>query len=100
DEALSPGYFVRVRVPIGRPRNAILVSDRAIDTDQGQKIVYVVGPDNKIAVRPVRVGGVYDGLRAIEAGLSANDRILVTGLQHVRPGMTVEPTIIDMPISR
>jgi RND family efflux transporter MFP subunit len=100
DEALSPGYFVRVRVPIGHPRNAILVSDRAIDTDQGQKIVYVVGPDNKIAVRPVRIGPVYDGLRAIEGGLSAGDRILVTGLQHVRPGMTVDPTVVEMSVSR
>jgi RND family efflux transporter MFP subunit len=100
NEALSPGYFVRVRVPIGRPRDALLVSDRAIDADQGQKIVYVVGADNQIAIRPVQVGNVYDGLRAIEAGLSASDRILVTGLQHVRSGMTVEPTVVDMPVSR
>jgi RND family efflux transporter MFP subunit len=100
DEALSPGYFVRVRVPIGNPREAILVSDRAIDSDQGQKTVYVVGSDNKIAIRNVQVGSVYDGLRLIESGLSPIDRVLVTGLQHVRPGMTVEPGIIDMPISR
>lgn len=97
NETLSPGYFVRVRVPIGHPRDAIFVSDRAIDTDQGQKVVYVVDSDNKIAVRPVQLGGLYDGLRAVESGLATSDRVLVTGLQHVRTGMNVEPTVVDMP---
>ena len=97
DEALSPGYFVRVRVPIGRPHHAFLVSDRAIDSDQGQKIVYVVNSDNTIAVRPVRLGGLYDGMREVETGLSANDRILIAGLQHVRAGLKVDPTVFTMP---
>jgi len=55
DEALSPGYFVRVRAPIGFPHHALLISDRAIDNDQGQKIVYVVDSDNKVVSRSVRL---------------------------------------------
>ena len=71
DEALSPGFFARVRVPIGPPHKALLVSDRAIDTDQGQKIVYVVNDKNEVVSRPVRLGALHDGLRAIEDGLKA-----------------------------
>jgi RND family efflux transporter MFP subunit len=98
DEWLSPGYFVRVRVPIGRPYKALLVTERALDSDQGQKIVYVVGPDNKVAVRPVRLGALRDGLRVIEAGLSPDDRVVVAGLQQLRAGMAVEPKLVDMPV--
>jgi membrane fusion protein, multidrug efflux system len=98
-EALSPGYFARVRVPIGFPHPALLVSDRAIDTDQGQKIVYVVGMDNKVASRPVRLGALHDGMREITDGLKAGERVIVTGLQQVRPGLTVEPNLVDMPTS-
>jgi RND family efflux transporter MFP subunit len=99
DEALSPGYFARVRVPIGFPHQALLVSDRAIDSDQGQKIVYVVDKGNKLVSRPVRLGAVHDGLRAVDDGLKPGDRVIVNGLQQVRPGITVEPNLVDMPTS-
>jgi RND family efflux transporter MFP subunit len=99
DETLSPGYFARVRVPIGHPHNALLISDRAIDSDQGQKIVYVVDHDNKVAVRPIRPGSLHDGLRAAEDGLKAGDRVIVTGIQQVRPGLLVEPTVVPMPVA-
>ena len=55
DEALSPGFFARVRVPIG-PHRALLVSDRALDNDQGQKVLYVVNDKNEVVSRPVRLG--------------------------------------------
>ena len=99
DEALSPGFFGRVRVPMGFPHRALLVCDRAIDTDQGQKIVYVVNKDNKVLSRAVQLGALHDGLRAIEEGLKQSDRVLVSGLQQVRPGALVEPTLVDMPVS-
>jgi RND family efflux transporter MFP subunit len=99
DEALSPGYFARVRVPISASHKALLVSERAMDTDQGQKVVYVVDKDNKVASRPVRLGALHDGLREITDGLKAGERLIVTGLQQVRPGVTVEPTLVDMPTS-
>ncbi len=97
DGALSPGYFARVRVPVSAPHKAVLVSDRAIDTDQGQKILFVVGGDNKVAVRPVRVGALHDSLREIADGLKPGERVIINGLQQVRPGATVEPTLVDMP---
>src|SRR5438477_3406657 len=99
DEVLSPGYFARVRVPIGFPHPALLVSDRALDTDQGDKVVYVVDKDNKVVSRPVRLGALHDGLREITDGVKPGERVIVKGLQLVRPGMTVEPRLIDMPTS-
>jgi RND family efflux transporter MFP subunit len=96
DEALSPGYFARVRVPIGFPHQALLVSDRAIDTDQGQKILYVVNDKNEVVSRPVRLGALHDGLREITAGVKPGERVIVDGLQQVRPGITVEPKLVDM----
>jgi RND family efflux transporter MFP subunit len=100
DEALSPGYFARVRVPIGVPHKALLVTERALDTDQGQKIVYVVDGDNKVVSRPVRLGALQDGLREITDGLNPGDRVIVNGLQQVRPGLTVEPKLMDRPASK
>ena len=97
DEALSPGYFARVHVPIGFPHQALLVSDRALDTDQGQKIVYVVDGDNKVVSRPVRLGALHNGLREITDGLKPGERVIVKGLQQVRPDVTVEPNLVDMP---
>jgi RND family efflux transporter MFP subunit len=100
DEALSPGYFARVRVPIGVAHKALLITERALDTDQGQKVVYVVDGDNKVASRPVRLGALQDGLREITDGLEAGERVIVNGLQQVRPGLTVEPNLVDMPTRR
>jgi RND family efflux transporter MFP subunit len=97
DEVLAPGCFARVRVPIGLPHQALLVSDRAFDTDQGQKIVYVLDKDNKVVTRPVRLGALHYGLRAITDGLKSGERVVVNGLQQVRPGITVEPNLVDMP---
>jgi RND family efflux transporter MFP subunit len=98
DGALIPGYFARVRVPIGFPHPALLVSDRAVDTDQGQKIVYVVNEKNEVVSRPVRLGALHDGLREITDGVKPGERIIVNGLQQVRPGMIVEPKPVDMPV--
>jgi RND family efflux transporter MFP subunit len=97
DEALAPGYFARVHVPIGFPHPGLLVSDRAIDTDQGRKIVYVVNEKNDVVSRPVRLGALHYGLRAITEGLEPGERVIVNGLQQVRPGIIVEPTLVAMP---
>lgn len=96
DDALSPGYFARVRVPVSAPHKALMISERALGTDQGQKIVFVVGADNKVAVRPVELGGLHDGLREILGGLKADDRVVVNGLLLVRPGESVEPQLVEM----
>ncbi len=97
DGSLSPGFFARVRVPVGQPHKALLVSDRAVDNDQGQKILYVVNDKNEVVSRPIRPGALHDGLRSIEEGLKAEDRVIVIGLQQVRPGAKVEPKLVDMP---
>jgi RND family efflux transporter MFP subunit len=97
DQVLVPGFFARVRVPIGRAHLALLVSERALDSDQGQRIVYVVDKDNKVVTRPVRLGALHNGLREITDGLTPGERVIVTGLQQVRPGVTVEPKLVDMP---
>jgi RND family efflux transporter MFP subunit len=97
DQALSPGFFARVRVPVGPPHKALLVSDRSLDTDQGQKILYVVNDKSDVVARPIRVGALHEGMRAIEDGLKPGERVIVSGLQLVRPGITVEPKLVDMP---
>jgi RND family efflux transporter MFP subunit len=94
--ALMPGLFVRVRLDMGPPHKTFLVSQRAIGTDQGQKYVYIVAKDNKIAYRRVTLGLVFDGLQAIEEGLKPGDRVVVNGLQRVRPGIEVKPELVEM----
>jgi RND family efflux transporter MFP subunit len=96
-DALQPGYFVRIRMPIGDSHPALLVPDRAIDTDQGRKVLRIVDEKNQVATRPVRLGALHDGLRVIEDGLAHDDRVIVHGLLQVRPGMSVEPKLVDLP---
>jgi RND family efflux transporter MFP subunit len=96
---LSPGLFARVRLPLGEPRRALLVNERAIDTDQGQKILYLVDDKKAVDSRAVRLGAMHDGLRVIEDGLKPGERVIVVGLQQVRPGAVVEPKLVDMPVS-
>jgi multidrug efflux system membrane fusion protein len=95
---LSPGMFVRVRLPIGQPHQALLVIDRAISSDQGLKFVDVVDADHRVQYRRVTTGSLQeDGLRVITQGLKADDTVLVGGLQQVRPHMQIRPEPKDMP---
>lgn len=88
----KPGFFARVRVPIGDEREALLVSDRAIGTQQGQKYVSVINEKNVVEFRPVELGALQDdGLRVVTAGIQAGDRIVINGMQRSRPGTTVTP---------
>jgi multidrug efflux system membrane fusion protein len=91
DEALVPGLYARVRIPIGAPRRTLLISERAVETDQSQKFVLVVGSDRIAAYHTVRLGGTVDGKRVVRDGLQPGDRVIVNGLQRVRPGMLVDP---------
>jgi multidrug efflux system membrane fusion protein len=94
---ISPGMFVRIRVPIGQPYQALLVIDRAIGSDQGLKFVYVLGADNTAQYHRVRTGPLQpDGLRVVE-GLKPDDLVVVGALPQVRPKMTIRPDRIDMP---
>ena len=86
DRILSPGLFVRMRLPIGEPYRAVLVEEQSLATDQGQKFVYVVDKDNKAEYRQVQVGKLQQGKRVIHKGLAQDERVVVSGLQRVRPG--------------
>jgi RND family efflux transporter MFP subunit len=94
---LTPGLFVRIRLPIGSVHDALLVSERAIDTDQGQKVLYVVNRENLVERRVVQLGALHDGLREIESGVKAKDQVLVEGIQRVRAGVPVVPDLTAMP---
>jgi multidrug efflux system membrane fusion protein len=88
---LMPGQFVRIRMGEPQAESKILVSEKAIGTDQDKKFVFVVDKDNKIAYRPVVLGSISGGERIVESGLAEGDRIVVNGLQRVRPGAVVDP---------
>jgi membrane fusion protein, multidrug efflux system len=92
---LIPGQFVRIRMGEPKPDKRILVSEKAIGTDQDKKFVFVVGADNKIVYRPVELGGSAGNERIVLNGLSDGDRIVVNGLQRVRPGVLVAPQTQD-----
>ncbi|MBC7818383.1 MAG: efflux RND transporter periplasmic adaptor subunit [Planctomycetaceae bacterium] len=88
---LTPGSFARVRLPVGEPHKAVLISERAIGRNLDQSFVYVVDAENKVVYRPVTLGSLKDGMRVIVDGLTAGERIVTNGLQRVRPGSKVEP---------
>ncbi|HEV3298449.1 MAG TPA: efflux RND transporter periplasmic adaptor subunit [Planctomycetaceae bacterium] len=95
---LSPGMFVRIRLPIGAQHPALLVIDRAISSDQGLKYVYVIDAQNKVQYRRVTTGALQEnGLRVIQSGLKPEDWVAVGALQQVRPGMNVRPDQTAMP---
>jgi multidrug efflux system membrane fusion protein len=96
DGALIPGQFARVRMGQARTSRAVLVTDRAVGTDQEKKFVLVVGQDNKAQYREVTLGPTAEGLRVVLSGLEAGERIVVNGLQRVRPGAVVQPQAVDM----
>jgi RND family efflux transporter MFP subunit len=97
NEFLTPGLFVRVRVPVGGEHPSLLVTERAIDNDQGQKILYVVDETRQVVSRPIVVGALHDGLREISQGLKSGERVVVNGLQRIRLGSAVEPKLVAMP---
>jgi RND family efflux transporter MFP subunit len=96
ERVIEAGLFARIRVPIGKPKQALLVNERAIGTDQGQKFVYVVDNKNEVAFRPITLGAMHEGLRVVTEGLNAGDKVIIDGLQRVRPGSVVSPKPGDM----
>ena len=97
NNALVPGLYARVRLGGVEVKNAILIDDGAIATDQDRKYVYVIGDDNKVQYRAIKIGAQVEGLRLVDEGLNPEDKIVVSGMQRVHPDATVTPTIVDMP---
>ncbi|MGF9564358.1 efflux RND transporter periplasmic adaptor subunit [Neorhizobium sp. JUb45] len=91
DGRLIAGQFVRVRMGQPKAEDRLLISEKAIGTDQDKKFVFVVDQANTVAYRPVQLGSAVDGMRIVEDGLKPGDRIVTSGLQRIRPGAVVAP---------
>jgi RND family efflux transporter MFP subunit len=99
DGLLTPGLFVRIRFLFGELQNVILIPEEAISADQERKYVYVINDKNQIEHRQIKIGKMRNGLRAVTEGLKGNERIVVKGVQRVRPGITVVATPLVAPRS-
>jgi RND family efflux transporter MFP subunit len=91
DGRLTPGLFARVRIPVSPRHPALLISEAAVGTDQGQKFVLVVDEEDRAQYRKITLGATIDGKRVITAGVTSKDEVIVDGLARVRPGMKVAP---------
>jgi multidrug efflux system membrane fusion protein len=96
DGHLIPGQFARLRMGQPQKQTLVMVDERAIGTDQDKKFVMVVGADNRAAYRSVTLGGAVEGLRVVTSGLNSGDRIVINGLQRVRPGALVKSEVAEM----
>ena len=96
DGSLVPGLYARIKVGGGTPHPAVLIDDAAIGTDQDKKFVMVVDADNRAQYREVTLGTMSDGMRVIAKGLQPGERIVVNGLQRVRPNDVVKANSVAM----
>jgi RND family efflux transporter MFP subunit len=96
DGMFTPGLFARVQLLGSSEYSAVLIDDRAVNTDQNQKYVFVLGAGNTVEYRRVTLGRIIDGLRIVRDGLKAGDVIIVNGAQRVHPGITVTPQKVVM----
>ncbi|KJK21149.1 hemolysin secretion protein D [Burkholderiaceae bacterium 16] len=96
DGALVPGLYARVKVGGGQAHPAVMVDDAAIGTDQAKKYVLVVDANSRVQYREVTLGALHDGLRIVASGLKPGERIVVNGIQRVRPNDTVKARSVDM----
>jgi RND family efflux transporter MFP subunit len=93
DRVLLPGFFVRVRVPFDEQKNALLIPDTALGSDQAGRYVLVVNADNVVEQRTVQIGALDGGLRLIDSGLKDDDRVVIAGLLRAIPGQKVDPQL-------
>ncbi|MCE9544296.1 MAG: efflux RND transporter periplasmic adaptor subunit [Planctomycetia bacterium] len=96
---LVSGLFVRVRIPVSQPYKALLIPEKALATDQNLKFVYVVGSNNEATRRTVELGAQRGDLRIVKSGLTAGERVIVKGLQRVKPGQKVEAELEQPPVA-
>lgn len=96
ERRFTPGLFARVQLVGSGTHKATLIDDKAVGTDQGNKFVLLLKPDNTLEYRAIKLGPLVDGLRVVESGLQAGEVIVVNGLAKVRPGATVVPQTVPM----
>jgi multidrug efflux system membrane fusion protein len=97
---LSPGMFVRVRLPVGKEHPGVLIPEEALGSDQGQRFVYVVNEKDEAIYRRVKLGPQEGKYRVIDEGLSTNERVIVSGLQRVRANAKVNPKPAGVPAKK
>jgi RND family efflux transporter MFP subunit len=95
---LVPGFFASIRVNGSGRYQTLLVPDTAIGNDQSERTLLTVDNDNVVVPRIVQLGALFGGLRSIVGGLSADDRVIINGQMHARPGATVAPTMTKIPV--
>lgn len=96
DNQLMPGLYAKLRLAGSASYDGVLIDEKAIGTDLNNKFVLVVNDANQLEYRPIELGEKLDGLRIVNKGLNAADRIVVNGLQRVRPSMQIEPKLVEM----
>jgi RND family efflux transporter MFP subunit len=96
ERRFTPGLFARVQLVGSGTHRATLIDDKAVGTDQGNKFVLILKPDDTLDYRPIKLGPLVDGLRVVESGLQAGETIVVNGLAKVRPGVKVVPQKVAM----
>ena len=97
DGVFVPGLYARVQLEGRAEYMAMLIDDKAIMTDQDRKYVYVLGPEDKVKRKDIVLGRVHDGLRVVQSGLDANDKVIVAGLQKIfAPDTKVKPNLVAM----
>ena len=92
--------FGRISVPGSPVYKGILVPDEAIASDQDRRIVYTLDEGNKVTAKVIRPGPQIDGYRVVRRGLTGEETLIVNGLMRVRPGVTVNPQVTELPLSR
>jgi membrane fusion protein, multidrug efflux system len=97
ERLLRPGMYAQVRVKTEDRPNTVLVPQSAVQEVQGAKTVFVVGSDNSVAVRTITDGGQYGSFFVVLSGVQAGERVIVEGLQKVRPGAKISPTLQPAP---
>ena len=88
---LTPGMFGNMRLASAGTRQALLVPDDAVQTDQARKVLLTIDAKNVVSQKPVELGPVIDGLRIVRSGIGPNDRVIIQGTQMAMPGATVAP---------
>jgi membrane fusion protein, multidrug efflux system len=97
DGVFLPGLYARVELEGRAEYMAMLIDDKAVMTDQDRKFVYVLGPEDKAKRKDIVLGSVHDGLRVVQSGLDANDKVIVGGLQKIfAPDTKVKPNLVAM----
>jgi multidrug efflux system membrane fusion protein len=97
DGVFVPGLYARVQLEGRAEYMAMLIDDKAVMTDQDRKYVYVLGPEDKAKRKDIVLGSIHDGLRVVQSGLDANDKVVVAGLQKIfAPDTKVKPNLVAM----